>query len=195
MPRAATKTKEPSQAQLTARAAGAERLRKAAEARQKVRPVKSPKRFVDTDDHEVASPGPREMSSTGPAREALSSSVIEVVDRPVDKDKLANLAFMEEPVTILIHQSDSPTAVQYPEVWNGGRKEIFQRGVRKTTKRKFVEVLARMKMTKYHQEEVTDKDGVKGIRYNPYSALVYPFAVEDDTEKGKDWLRRILAEA
>jgi hypothetical protein len=193
MPRVATQRKQPSQAQLDARAAGAERLRQAAQ-RRRVAPVRSTRHDVETSEQPIGQTHPRLMRSTGPARKSLEPTLIEPVDRPLDPEKLANLAFMEEEVTVLIHQSENPTAVQFPEVWNGSRKEIFQRGIAKTVKRKFVEVLSRMKITKYHQEKVTDKDGVEGFKYVPYSALVYPFVVENDSEKGRAWLKSNLAE-
>lgn len=194
MPRVQTKQKEPSQAQLAARAAGAERLRAANQVRS-VRPVRSPRRFVDTTDHDITPVDePRKMKSSGPARESLEPRLVEPVDGPVDPEKLANLAFMQEMVTVLIHPSENPDAVQFPEVWNDSRKEIFQRNVPKRVRRMFVEVLARMKITKYRQEIVVDKEGTKAYQYIPYSALTYPFVIEEDTPKGRDWLRKILSE-
>lgn len=207
MPRVATKTKPPSEAQLAARAAGAERFRAVAQKRmekaakaetrsetRRLQSVRSPKRFVDTEDQEIGSEAPRKMKSTGPARAALEPRFVEPVEKWVDPQKLENLAFMQEEVTVLIHPSEDPYAVQFPEVWNGSRKETFQRGVPQRTKRMFVEVLARMKMTKYRQEKVTDRDGVEGYRYVPYSALAYPFVIDEDTPKGRAWLKSILAE-
>lgn len=157
------------------------------------KPTRSTRHDVEAAEY-IGKERPREMKSTGPAREALQPRIVEPVERPLDPEKLANLAFMEEGVTVLIHATDRPEDVQFPEVWNGGRKEIFRRGEPKRVKRKFVEVLARMKITRYRQEKVTNHEGVEGYRYVPYSALAYPFVVEEDTEKGRAWLKLVLAQ-
>lgn len=142
-------------------------------------------------DGEIERAQPRTMKSTGPARQSLEPAVIEPVDAYVDPEKLKNLAFMEEEVTVLVHASDEPTAPRFVEVWNDGRKEVFQRGEAKTVKRKFVEVLRHMVVTKYRQEKVKDAQGIEGYRYVPYSAPAYPFVVENDTPEGQAWLKRM----
>jgi len=74
------------------------------------------------------------------------------VDRPVDKEHLENLKFNEEVLTIMLHDTTDPTADPIPYVINDGRRQAFIRGQEQQVKRKFVEVLARMKVTSYTQE-------------------------------------------
>lgn len=165
------------------------------EAVRKTRPVRSTRKDLDAAEQPIGQTRTRTMKSTGPAREALEPPLVEPVERPLDPEKAANLAFMEERVTIFIHTSEDPYAVQFPEVWNDSRKATFVRGKDQVTQRKFVEVLARMKVTRYRQEHFVDNNGVQGYRYVPYTALVYPFTVKNDTPKGQEWLARVLAEA
>lgn len=193
MPRLARQDKQPSQAQLVARAAGAERLRAANKVR-RVQPVRSTRQFVEAEDH-VREEGPRKMKSTGPARQSLEPRLVEPVEHPVSNDKLAILAFMEELVTVHVHDTTDPTAVPVPPVWNDGRSQYFIRGHDQVVKRKFIEVLARCKRTVYSQEKYVDGNGDEGYKQLPHSALLYPFSVVEDTQKGRDWLKRILAEA
>jgi hypothetical protein len=139
---------------------------------------------------------PRVMKSTGPAREALEAAQFEVVDRPVDLEKLAMLAFMEELVEVEIHTTADPTAEQIFEVGNNGNIELFKRGERKTVKRKFVNELATRKVTTFTQERRrNERTGVMEDVQIPHTSLRYPFSVtHDDHPRGRDWLRATLAQ-
>ena len=198
MPRVQAQPKEPSAAQLAAREAGAERLRAAAAARRgKVRPVRSTRQFVETEEEKVGQDRPRNMKTRGPARESLEPSYIERVDKPVSKSKLDMLAFMEEMVTVMVHDSTNPNDDPYPEVINGGdrNRQYFIRGREQKVRRKYIEVLARMKRTTYTQEKYKDGNGDDAYRQIPHTALRVPFSVTEDSERGKQWLRGILSEA
>ena len=60
-------------------------------------------------------------------------------------------------------------------------------------KRKFVEVLAKSKITTYSQEKYRDNDGNESYRQIPHTAVRYPFSmVEDANPRGRDWLKSIL---
>lgn len=136
---------------------------------------------------------PRVMKSTGPAKDALEPAYIQAVDRPVNKEKLEMLAFMEEPVTIEIHTTADPTAEQVFTVANGGKREFFRRGEVKTVARKFVNILASSKITTFSQKRVRDDEGIMQDVQVPRTALRYPFSViEDKHPRGKDWLRATL---
>ncbi len=138
----------------------------------------------------------RKMSSTGPASESLEAATIQVVDRPVDREKLAMLAFMEEPVSIHIHSVTDPTAEQVFQIFNNGQSETFKRNETKTVKRKFVDCLATRKLTTFTQERRRGEDGVMHDVQIPHTALKYPFSVvEDRHPRGADWLRAVLAQA
>lgn len=192
MPRTAVQTKPPSEAQLAAREAGAARLKAASAARRNVAPA-SIRPAIESERH-VQQERPRTLSSTGPAEDALDAPQVEIAQPDVSREKLDELAFMEEPVRVLVHDSTNPTDEQVPRVWNDGRPEFFVRNVEKVVKRKFVEVLARMKKTTYTQRKEKDDNGVEYYVNVPHSALQFPFAVIDDTQRGRAWLARILAE-
>ena len=139
---------------------------------------------------------PRVMKSTGPAKDALEPAYIQAVDRPVDQEKLAMLAFMELPVTVEIHTTADPTAEQVFTVTNGGKREFFKRGETKTVARKFVNILACSKITSFTQQRRRNDEGIMEDVQVPRTALRYPFSVvEDSHPRGRDWLRATLASA
>lgn len=148
---------------------------------------------VDAPEH-VVQEAPRVLKSTGDAKDALEQRGVQVCERPVDEEKLAMLAFMEEPVTVHIHTTSDKQAEQVFEIFNNGQREVFKRGETKTVKRKFVNELAIRKATGYEAVPFTDPNGVKGIKYVPNTALRYPFSVVNDPHpRGADWLKATLA--
>lgn len=157
--------------------------------------VAAPVNAYEAQEQQVGQDAPRVMKSTGPARDALESAGFQVVDRPVDLEKLAMLAFMEEPVTVFIHQTADKNAEKVFEIFNNGQVEIFRRGETKTVKRKFVNELATRKITTYTQER--RQNTMTGIMEDvqlPSTALRYPFSVtEDGHPRGRDWLDATLA--
>ena len=133
------------------------------------------------------------MSSTGKAR--IEPSVIEKVDHQPSNEKLSNLAFAEEEMVIVVHDSVDVNDDPIPYVINGGRRQAFIRGQEQSVRRKYVEILARMKRTRYTQEKYKDSQGIDSIRNIPHTALVYPFTVvSDPNPNGRAWLKAILAE-
>jgi hypothetical protein len=150
--------------------------------------------MTDTADRPIGQDGPREMPSTGPAR--IEPSEIETVDHPVSKSKLEALAFNEEILTVLVHDSTNVNDDPVPYVINGGRRQAFIRGREQQVRRKYVEILARMKRTTFTQEKFKDSQGIDGIRNIPHTGLVYPFQViHDPSPNGRRWLQAILDEA
>jgi hypothetical protein len=122
--------------------------------------------------------------------------VVETVAESTDfRSMAANEAFMNELVTILIHSSTDEN--QPPQVLvnvNGTNQPII-RGYPTKIKRKYVEVLARMKETRYNQvtRNPSAPDQVDMVARH---GLVYPFdLVEDPNPKGRGWLNNVLAEA
>jgi len=216
MPRLA---KQPSEAQLAARAAGAERLKAAtaqrliaagapeieapeqsqaqdsAVPRRYTHPVRSRRRDFDAGSEKVGQDKTRHMKSHGPARRALEPTVVEPVESPVPKIKLEALRFNEDIITIVVHDSTNPTDEPFPEVWNDGVVQRFQRGKEMQVKRKYVEVLARAKRTTRGNEKYKDANGDDAYRYPAHSALRYPFSVlHDPSPRGRAWLSGILQE-
>jgi hypothetical protein len=150
---------------------------------------------VHTEDHQIGDDAPREVQVKDDAPVTLSAAFQQEIDRPVDQEQLAMLAFMAEPVTIRIAQSTDKNAEQVFELNINGRLELFRRGETKTIPRYFADRLARLKVTTYSQREVVNAEGVKGIVYDPFTALKYDFSmVRDDHPRGRDWLAAVLAE-
>ncbi len=138
----------------------------------------------------------RLMKSTGPAEKSLDVvENIKVVERVYDNEKMAMLAFMEEPITVRIATSTDKNAAQCFEINVNGRLEFFRRGETKTVKRYIVDRMLRLKETVYTQREVLNKEGIREYIHDPHTGLKYDFAiVRDDNKLGPSWERAILAE-
>lgn len=119
---------------------------------------------------------------------------IEIVDGPNAMSIADELAFMEERVCVVVHESTDPNAEDPILVANGGINQWIFRGQETIVKRKFVERLARAKLTNYRQN-LAEKDVDKYNRLFMATAVQYPFSVIGDSPRGQDWLRKVLAEA
>lgn len=148
---------------------------------------------MDSREVDVVEELARILKSVGPARESLDEREIEVLDKPVSKEKMDELAFMEEMVTIKVHDTNDPTAIPVPPVWVNGKAQYFVRGMEQTVRRKYVERLARAKITTFSQREEFDEQGNRVFVQVPHSAQLFPFElVEDANPRGRDWLRSVL---
>lgn len=159
-------------------------------------PVIINKQRLETAEQHIDQGKTRTLRSTGDAKKALDPNVIQVVDgRPVDPEKMAMLAFMNEDVTIRIGTTTDKNAAQVFEININGKLEFFRRGMTKTVKRYFVDHMLRLKETAYDQEEVTNSEGIREYAHRPRTALKYDFSIErDDNPLGKSWARAVLAE-
>lgn len=103
-------------------------------------------------------------------------------------------AFMNEMVTVMVHATTDEN--QPPQVivnCNGVNQPII-RGVPTTVRRKYVEILARMKETKYTQRTL-NPSAPDQIDMVARSGLSYPFdLIEDTNPRGRSWLQNVLAE-
>ena len=154
-----------------------------------------PRKTVDATDHQIGQDNPLEFSTAGDLE--VDRPAIETVEGPKAMDHAAEMAFMEEPVSIIVHEStDQNDPDPNPLLQVNGRTQYIVRGREQVVRRKFVEVLARAKKTGYTQS--MRHDPVTGNVYqsmNPRTALRYPFSViEDKNPKGHAWLRKVLAE-
>ena len=120
---------------------------------------------------------------------------IEPVGKSADFKKLAGEeSFMNEPVTIRIHATTDENQAPHVIVNCNGVNQPIVRGIATEIKRKYVEILARMKETRYTQ--VTKNPSAPDVsEMVARSGLAYPFELlEDKNPKGKPWLDHILAE-
>jgi hypothetical protein len=124
-----------------------------------------------------------------------------------NQDYLDELAFMEEPVTVLIEEnsrSDFPETHVACQV-NGKEAEVFANGhwmaigwlpigVPLVTKRKYVEVLARSRsdsIKTVHDDATVERPRNTLTRRSSYN---YPLSVlEDVNPRGRQWLSNIMA--
>lgn len=156
----------------------------------------APRSMVDAGDMPLGAVGDVTLNPTGDARDALERPDVEIPDGPPSLDFLAELAFMNEPVTVIVHESSDPLAEPLPEIRCNGRLQIFPRGQEVVCRRAFVEVLARAKPVHYGNVEYVDGEGNKAVKYPQKKSLRYPFSVVDDKNpRGRAWLKKVLAEA
>lgn len=158
-------------------------------------PNLAPEPVFEPLEHQVGQDHERVMKSTGPAREALQPAYFEGVDRPVDAEKLELMRFNEDELEVHVHLTNEKEAEAVFEVSVNGRSEFFRRGERKKCRRKFVEQMARAKITTYAQERRGTADGEMYDVQIPTTALRYPFSVlKDPHPRGADWLESVLAQ-
>lgn len=154
------------------------------------------KKVLDADEQQIGQDSTRVIhNDPDTGSPSLSVQEIEPVDGPNWKEHAAAMAFMEEPIEVLVHESPDKNAQVIVETFVNGTSQRFIRGVPITVKRKYVERLARAKPITYGQERYTDYDGFDAYRYPSRTGLQYPFSViNDPNPKGAAWLRAVLAE-
>ncbi len=147
---------------------------------------------TDTRMEHIGQGSVRDMPTDGPAR--ITPAVVDIVEGPDALSRADELAFAEEFVEVMVHDTTDPKENKLIQVAVNGRNQYFFRGERQKVRRKFIEVLARAKKTSYTQEKYRDANGADAMRNVPHTALQYPFTVMNDPNpKGVGWLRRILA--
>lgn len=148
---------------------------------------------IDTLDQE----GPKATEVTMPSMgdpELHREPLVVVEGKRVNKEKLEELAFMEEEIVVELATTTDPQDPGYVPTYNNGRTQNFFRGVKQKVKRKFVEVLARMKPENVRNVEYRDQNDVQSVKWVKTPALKHSFQVHGDSPKGQAWLQRILRE-
>lgn len=113
----------------------------------------------------------------------------------LNKNYLDELAFMEEPIEVMVAESTDENADNPVQVGHNGTFFQFFRGVPTVCKRKFVDCLI-AKSGRVSTPEVLNGGGERTRAIRQTSALKYPFSIIRDTNpKGAEWLRRRMAEA
>lgn len=123
---------------------------------------------------------------------------IEIVTSPIKDDYAAQLAFNEERVEVVVHESTNPNDQELFDVYCNGVPQWFKRGQVQTVRRKYVEILARARQT-----SIATKTSAQGgyndeavNRIDKHTAVRYPFTVvHDQNPKGREWLKSVLASA
>lgn len=133
-------------------------------------------------------------------------SNIVLPEGPLMKSDMDKLAFAEEPVTILIHRSGekfAPRSTDYIGVNGKGAEMLFKngwvpigylpRGQSVTTKRKYVEVLARSKMDHVTTTVVqhSNEDPQNLIEFSTVSTCAFTM-IHDANPLGVEWLSQLI---
>lgn len=120
---------------------------------------------------------------------------IETVAESKDFRQLAaDESFMNEMVTVLVHSTTDENQAPHVLVNCNGVNMPIMRGLPMQVKRKYVEILARMKETKYTQV-TRNPSAPDQIDMVARHGLAYPFdVVEDSNPRGRAWLQNVLAE-
>lgn len=115
--------------------------------------------------------------------------------RPGFESKEDYELFMNQTVTVAIHEVSDEWAEQMFSVEMHPKKIWFQRGKSRKCPRWAVELLARARPVGFRNVEQTNDLGEKEVIYPWRSGLRYPFAViEDPDPRGRGWLENILHE-
>lgn len=128
-----------------------------------------------------------------------------LVDKPFNSDYLDELAFQEEPVTIILNSSADKNAPTSFPVWvNGKGAEVFQNnrwmdigylpiGRPLVVKRKYVEVIIRAKLdsvTTQHEDATVERPN---NRVHRATSSVHSYSIlEDKNPKGRAWAQEMI---
>jgi hypothetical protein len=148
---------------------------------------------MKTEAADIAQPKALDMPTTGPlAGMVRTDQEIVIVNEMPEMDEYAKkLAFMEEPVEVLVHESTEENPDLIVDLYCNGVPQRFIRGVPVTVKRKYVEILANARTERMKTNVVREGDAVYN-RVNKHSALRYPFQMTDPNPRGQDWLKGLL---
>ncbi len=127
---------------------------------------------------------------------AHEDGVIESVTEPIMSDHTQQLLFMEDPITIQLHDPQDNNPEPVVPVGVNGKVLYLQRGQQHTIARKFVEVLARARRVNYTTQDAVTPDGSRTMVLRSATTLQYPFTVIHDPAGavGIEWLRAIMNE-
>ena len=120
---------------------------------------------------------------------------VQLVSETADfRDLAASEAFMNEQVTIMVHSTTDENQPPQVIVNCNGMNQPIMRGYPTSVRRKYVEILARMKETKYSQV-TRNPSAPDQIDMVARHGLSYPFdLIEDSNPRGRAWLQNVLAE-
>lgn len=135
----------------------------------------------------------KSIPATGKA-EVISESEL-VITTNLEKSYAEQLAFLEEPVEIMVAEPQDEKESSLVQLFVQGRSQMIIPGQPIIIKRKYLEVLARAKQIRYKPVvKINDLTGAPVNMMIPRLVLRYNFSViQDKNPKGAEWLRRILA--
>lgn len=176
----------------------------------RVPPTSLPARELHTADVREPELSEVKMPPLGQGLPDRGDTQVAIPDAHISKDYLAQLAFMEEPVKIRIE----PPAADNPQMTvdcycNGKGAEILDErtgrwlefnilpvGLVVTTKRKYVEILARSKTMKVSTPDHSDGRNIDNNNVTRAHARSHVFSIiEDKNPRGAQWFTALINEA
>ena len=157
------------------------------------RPVGRPRKEYSTEDMAVRNVPPVILPSVGDI--ARDDETIVVARDDILEDGLDELAFNEEPVTIVLSRSSEKFAPAIKDFYVNGKAMWIRVGVPQTVPRKYVEVIARaqpfdVRTNVVKHEEREDNMVERNL------IVAHPFSViRDDNPRGHEWLRKVMNES
>jgi hypothetical protein len=104
------------------------------------------------------------------------------------------LAFNEEFIEVMLHESTDPNAENPVYTACNGVSQYFFRGQVQQVRRKFVGILASAKEHRVSTPEYRAADGSQAMGIRRTSSLKYPFSVvSDKNPRGAAWLKSLLS--
>ena len=153
-------------------------------------------KIFDSQETQVGQVQEHIMPHTGHVHREDLIDIVEVQDTPHWKNKAKMMAFMDEPVTVVIASDSNPDAEQIIDLGCNGLPQRLFRNEPTVIKRKYVDVLARAKNEFITTPQITDASGNQTTKIVRTPGLKYPFRVlKDNNPDGPVWLERVLAEA
>lgn len=150
---------------------------------------------LDTNEVQVGQNQAFDIPNTGHIDRENFRDEFATVDTPTWKDTAKLAAFMEEPVLVVISDTEAQNAEQVIQLAVQGKNQFIFRGTPIWVKRKYLEVLARARPESITTQEFTDASGNRATRILKTMGLKYPFRVlEDKNPDGSRWLETILKE-
>ena len=144
----------------------------------------------ETNAHDGKLEGRREIDG-GEIGYSQPVEVIPVADFSKD---IGEEAFMNEKILIRVHADSNKESLPVIVPSVNGINQPIVRNQNTWVRRKYVEVLARTRTTRYDQ--VIDKEDMQKFVMEDNTSLTYPFSVlKDPNPKGEAWLNAVLASA
>ena len=154
------------------------------------------KKEIEAAEQTLAQPNALDMPTTGPLSQMVRADqdIVIAQDMPTMDDYAKELAFMEEIVEVMVHESQEENPDLIVDVYCNGVPQRFIRGIPIKVKRKYVEILANARTERMKTNVVREGDNVYN-RINKHTALRYPFNMNDENPRGQAWLRGLLGKA
>lgn len=172
---------------------------------------RGPKRKSELDSRDLmGKPAQKTIALPGVGEGHAEISNVVKVDKEMNDERLKEEAFLNEPVTILINRSTeknfAPKCTDLIAI-NGVWAEMLTprgwvqmgflpRGKPITTKRKYVEVLARARFDSFNTEVIqpVNEDPITNVTSIANYTLPFQMIRDDNQPKGGEWLAKLLGQ-